>query len=284
MNSCASEEHAREFYFPHSLSVFFPAYNDAPSLPALIETTVETLHRLTSDFEIIVINDGSTDSTPEVLSELEARHSPYMRVVTHSRNLGYGRALRSGFNAATKEYVFYTDGDGQYNPRELEVLLRAARPGVGLVNGYKTIRHDPWHRIAIGWIYNRFARWLFRISVRDIDCDFRLIRRSDFDFSQLHSTGGTVCVELVRTLELSGTEIVEVAVSHYPRRYGRSQFFRVKSLATTLVELGEVSCRLVLVPFLFGQAAPNDADSLLRRFFKFILLLGALDFTGIPSL
>lgn len=284
MNCPVPDDHAREFYFSRSLSVFFPAYNDAPSLPALIETTVETLHRLTSDYEIIVINDGSTDSTAAVLSELEARHSPYMRVVTHGRNLGYGRALRSGFNAATKEYVFYTDGDGQYDPRELEVLLRAAGPGVGLVNGYKTIRQDPWHRIAIGWIYNRFARWLFRISVRDIDCDFRLIRRSDFDFSQLHSTGGTVCVELVRTLELSGAEVVEVPVSHYPRLYGRSQFFRVKSLATTLVELGKVFGRLVLVPFLFGQATPNVSGSLLRRLRKLVLIIGALDIMGVPSL
>ena len=155
---------------------------------------------------------------------------------------------------------------------------------MGLVNGYKTIRHDPWHRIAIGWMYNRFARWLFRISVRDIDCDFRLIRRSDFDFSQLHSTGGTVCVELVRTLELSGAEVVEVPVSHYPRRYGRSQFFRVKSLATTLVELGKVFCRLVLVPFLLGRATPDVSGSLLRRFRKLVLIIGALDIMDIPSL
>ena len=114
--------------------------------------------------------------------------------------MAYGMALRSGLDAARKEYIFYTDGDGQYDPTELEKLAQAMSSGTCLVNGYKLKRQDPWHRTAIGALYNRFARWLFRIRLRDIDCDFRLIRRDALDLSQIQCTGGTICVELVRTL------------------------------------------------------------------------------------
>ena len=163
---------AEEFRFPFGLSVFFPAFNDAPSLPGLLARTFETLRRVADDYEVIVVNDGSADNTAETLERLEREYHPFLRVITHPRNGGYGAALRSGFAAATKEYIFYTDGDGQYDPGELQNLLRAVTPETGLVNGYKIQRSDPWHRVAIGWLYNRFARTLFRIRVRDIDCDF----------------------------------------------------------------------------------------------------------------
>ena len=239
-----------EFCFRSSLTVFFPSYNDAPSLPLLLQRTFETLRRFVTDFEVIVVNDGSYDDTAEVLVELCEEYAPHLRVITHARNLGYGAALRMGFLAATKDYVFYTDGDGQYDPRDLEQLLRAADPETGLVNGYKIVRNDPWHRVAIGWLYNRFARWLFHIRLRDIDCDFRLIRRSAFDPAGLHSTSGTICVELVRNLELSGAKVVEVPVRHYARTHGRSQFFRVRSLLVTFFQLCQVFLRLVIAPAL----------------------------------
>ena len=168
-----------------SLSVFFPAYNDAPSLPALIDNTFAVLAPRFEDFEVIVVNDGSFDNTGEVLEQLRQKYGPRMRVVTHPENRGYGGALRSGFAAATKDAVFYTDGDGQYDVRELPKLLELMAPGVGLVNGYKMERNDPWHRIWIGSIYNRFARFLFGIRIRDVDCDFRLIRRNLLDDIQL---------------------------------------------------------------------------------------------------
>ncbi len=243
--------------FAEGLSVFFPAYNDAPSLPGLLERTFETLRRVASDYEVIVVNDGSADNTGEILEELRLKYAPFLRVVTHPENSGYGAALRSGFASATKEYIFYTDGDSQYDPAELEKLLLAVKPDTGLVNGYKMERSDPWHRIAIGWLYNRFARWLFRIGVRDIDCDFRLIRRSALDLGTLRCTGGTICVELVRTLELSGAGIAEVPVHHYARQYGRSQFFRFQSLLRTFVQLCSTFFRLVLLPSITGAEDPD---------------------------
>jgi glycosyltransferase involved in cell wall biosynthesis len=222
------------------LSVFFPAYNDAPSLPGLIAATFETLDPLVENLEVIVVNDGSRDRTGEVLADLCRRYGPRLRVITHEKNRGYGGALRSGFAAATKELVFYTDGDGQYDVRELPKLLERMSGEVGLVNGYKLERSDPAHRIWIGNVYNRFARFLFRIRIRDIDCDFRLIRRDLIEQIRLFSTSGTICVELVRKLELSGCRVVEVGVHHYPRLHGRSQFFRVRSLLTTFWQLAKL--------------------------------------------
>lgn len=239
-----------QFRFQPGVSIFFPAYNDAPSLPSLLQRTFDTIRRVAADYEVIVVNDGSVDETGEVLEQLRRKYAPFLRIVTHPRNLGYGAALRSGFAAAAKEYIFYTDGDGQYDPAELENLLRAATPTVGLVNGYKVQRSDPWRRIAIGRVYNAFARWLFQIRLRDIDCDFRLIRRGALSLDSLRCTGGPICIELVRSIELSGCPVVEIPVRHYPRRHGRSQFFRIRSLAWTFLQLCEVFFRLVLAPSL----------------------------------
>lgn len=233
--------------------MFFPAYNDGDSLPGLIEKTFRVLTSHVEDFEVIVVNDGSRDHTAEVLRRLQAQYGPSLRVLTHERNQGYGGALRSGFAAATREFVFYTDGDGQYDPGELPKLLDRMAPDVGLVNGYKLERNDPWHRILIGNLYNRFARFIFRIRIRDIDCDFRLIRRSLLDEIRLTSTSGTICVELVRKLELSAARVEEVGVHHYPRLHGRSQFFRFKSLFVTLYQLLRLYARLVLLPALTGK-------------------------------
>lgn len=232
--------------FP-SLSVFFPAYNDAPSLPGLIHKTFAVLESHVDDYEVIVVNDGSQDKTGQVLEELRREYAPHLRVMTHAQNRGYGGALRTGFESATRDFVFYTDGDGQYDVEELPRLLEVVSPATGLVNGYKLERHDPAHRIWIGTIYNLCARLMFRIRIRDIDCDYRLIRRTLLDSIHLTSTSGTICVELVRKLELSGCEVKEIGVHHYPRLHGRSQFFRVRSLATTFLQLVRLWIRLVIL-------------------------------------
>jgi glycosyltransferase involved in cell wall biosynthesis len=247
-SSVQSRRAVADTRFPHSLSVFFPAYNDARSLPSLLARTFEVLEREVADYEVIVVNDGSEDDTGAVLADLREQFGPRLRVITHPENRGYGGALRSGFAAAGNEFVFYTDGDGQYDVGELPSLLECVSEDVGLVNGYKRQRQDPWHRILIGALYNRFARFLFRVKLRDIDCDYRLIRRSLLANAELRSTSGTICVELVKRLESSGMRIVEVPVSHYARLHGRSQFFRIRSLATT-----------------FGQITRLYIDEILRR-------------------
>lgn len=247
--------------FRHSLSVFFPAYNDAPSLPALIHAAFEVLEGHVADYEVIVVNDGSADNTQQVAEALRAQYGPRMRVIRHELNRGYGGALRTGFATASKEYVFYTDGDGQYDVRELPKLLAEALPQVGLVNGYKIHRHDPWHRIVIGSVYNQFARALFGVRLRDIDCDFRLVKRSVLETFRLTSTSGTVCVELVKGIERSGTQVVEIPVHHYPRLHGRSQFFRVRSLGTTFGQLVDLWVRLFVFSWLGWNRGIRPSDS-----------------------
>lgn len=230
--------------FP-SLSVFFPAYNDAPSLPALLAKTFETLAVNVADYEVIVVNDGSRDETGALLETLARRHAPYLRIITHESNRGYGAALRSGFSAARKEFVFYTDGDGQYDAGELPLLLERMGPKTGFVNGYKIERNDPAHRVWIGRIYNFCARILFRIRIRDVDCDFRLIRRTLLEDLSLSSTSGTICVELVRKLERTGWEVEEAPVHHFARLHGQSQFFRVRPLLATFGQLFQLWLRTV---------------------------------------
>ena len=236
-----------------SISAFFPAYNDGKTIGRLVEKTLALLPSLAVDFEVIVINDGSSDDTAQVLEQLRAAHPHHVRIITHEHNRGYGGALRSGFAAASKDLVFYTDGDGQYDPSELTDLTKRMGPSVGFVNGFKKNRSDPWHRVAIGWLYNRFARFIFGIQLRDIDCDFRLIRRTLLEELSLRSTSGTICVELVKKLELCPYLVEEVGVSHYPRLHGKSQFFRLRSLFTTFFQLARLYVTLVILPQVTGR-------------------------------
>lgn len=223
-----------------SISAFFPAYNDQATIGGLVEKVFQVLAETGREFEVLVVDDGSRDQTPAVLQGLQSRYGDRFRVVRHAANRGYGAALRSGMEAARKDLVFYTDGDGQYDPGELKALLARLEPGVGLVNGYKTRRSDPPHRIVIGKIYNATVRWLFGISLRDVDCDFRLIRRSWLEQARLQSDTGVICVEMAYKLERLGCRAVEVAVSHYPRVAGRSQFFRWRSVLATLGQLSSL--------------------------------------------
>jgi glycosyltransferase involved in cell wall biosynthesis len=220
-----------------SLSIFFPAYNDAESLPELIKRTFEVIPRLTSNYEVLVINDGSTDNTAQALKTLAEFYTPRLKIITHQANRGYGAALRTGFAACTKDLVFYTDGDGQYDVREIEQLWKRMRPGVDLVNGYKLNRADAGVRILIGNVYNWAVRRLFHIRIRDVDCDFRLIRRSVLDRIELQSDTGSICVELAKKLQNMSGRFEEVGVRHCPRMHGRSQFFRPKAVLRTFYQL-----------------------------------------------
>ena len=167
---------------------------------------------------------------PRSIADELARTYPEVRVVHHQRNRGYGGALRSGFAAATRELVFYTDGDAQYDPAEMALLWEAFDDGVDLVNGYKISRSDPLHRIVIGRIYHHTVKLLFGLRVRDVDCDFRLMRRSIFDRVTLEKNSGVICLEMMKKIQDAGFRIAEVPVHHYHRAYGRSQFFNFRRL------------------------------------------------------
>ena len=231
----------------HSRSItgFFPAYNDGGTIPSMVLTALLTLRQVTDDYEIIVANDGSSDYTAEVLDELASRY-PELRVIHHPQNRGYGAALRTGFTAATKEWVFYTDGDAQYDPHELTTLVAALDDNVDVVNGYKITRHDPISRRIIGRLYHHFVQLAFGFELRDVDCDFRLIRRSIFDEIELESDTGTICLEMVKKFQDAGYVFAEVPVHHYHRQYGASQFFNWRRLLRTARHLYILWWKLVV--------------------------------------
>src|SRR5438309_2472934 len=217
---------------PAGLSVFFPAYNDSGTIASMVIRTVKAASESTPDFEINVVDDGSADGTADVADEL-ARTYPEVRAVHHPIKRDYGAALQTGFRSATKELIFYTDGDAQYDPAELKVLWQKMAPGVDLVNGYKISRSDPLHRIVIGRVYHYIVSILFGLTLRDVDCDFRLMRRRIFERINLEKTSGIICVEMMKKIQDGRFRVVEVPVHHYHRAYGKSEFFNVRRLFRT---------------------------------------------------
>lgn len=229
----------------HGISAVFPAYNDGGTIASMVAAAWIALNEVTSDYEIIVVNDGSSDYTAAMLKEMSGRY-PELRVITHPHNQGYGAALRTGFSAASKDWVFYTDGDSQYNPLELVNLVGALREDVDAVNGYKLTRNDSWMRIVIGRAYHHLVKFLFGIHIRDVDCDFRLIPRRILEEIELKSVSGAICLELVKKIEDAGYVFAEVPVNHYSRKYGVSQFFVPWRIARTLYQLADLYWKLVI--------------------------------------
>ena len=263
------------------ISVFFPAYNDGGTIASMVLTALMTCRELTDDYEVIVVNDGSSDYTADVLDEL-ARTFPQVRIIHHAKNRGYGGALQTGFAAAAKDLVFYTDGDAQYDPHELRLLVAALTPDTDIVNGYKIERHDPLHRIIIGRIYHWTVKLAFGLRVRDTDCDFRLIRRACFDHIELTSRSGTICLELVKKLQDAGYIFAQVPVHHYHRAYGKSQFFNYPRLWRTAVNLSQLWVRLMLLQE-HKRHAPQKSRAL-EGTREYSARAGTLTDTALPTL
>ncbi|MEK9178862.1 MAG: glycosyltransferase family 2 protein [Patescibacteria group bacterium] len=261
-----------------SLSIFFPALNDAKSLPDLIRAADRVARKISEKHEIIVVNDGSTDNTKEVIEELK-KEFINLRIISHEKNEGYGAALRDGFKNAKYDWIFYTDGDAQYNVEELKLLVSiiASNPchpelspchpelspchpelvsgshtlsssgspsanargsnTIDIVNGYKIKRGDGLVRSILGALYNILMHLRYHLPIRDVDCDFRLIRKSALDKITLSAISGSICVELISKLAASGAQFAEVPVHHFPRKYGKSQFFSFHHLLQTVQEL-----------------------------------------------
>jgi glycosyltransferase involved in cell wall biosynthesis len=229
-----------------SLSIFFPCYNDEKSIGKLVEHSFSVAENLSNDYEVIVIDDGSTDNSREVLKKLKQKYKN-LKLVFHNRNKGYGGALISGFKTASKDLIFYTDGDGQYDVSELPLLHQLMSKDVSFVNGMKMARNDPTYRIIIGNLYSFVIRWAFWLPVYDVDCDFRLIRKEIVKKIDLKITSGAICVELVKKAEEVGAVFRQVSVHHYERQHGTSQFFRVEKLLKTFYELGSLWFNLMVL-------------------------------------
>lgn len=203
------------------LTIVLPAYNEEESLPEALEQCGELIRHLPElQVEVVVVDDGSTDGTGPMLKE-SALTRPWLRIITHPANRGYGAALKTGFAAANGKLIFYTDSDNQFDILELREILPLIE-GADLVAGFRVYRFDPLTRLVVSWVYNRLVRVLFRVPVRDVDCSFKLLRGERLDRLVLMSDDFFIDTEIVARARKWNWRIKEVGVRHYPRRKGRT--------------------------------------------------------------
>jgi len=219
----------------HSVSFVLPAYNEAGNIRHAIDSTVAVASLYCSAFEVIVVDDGSSDETAELTEAVAARH-PQVRLIRHGTNRGYGDALHTGFAAATCSFVFFTDADNQFDMHELPLLLEWA-DGADVVAGYRRRRQDPAMRRLNAWAWNRLVRALFCVPVRDIDCAFKLFRRQALATVDIQSRGAMINTEIMVKLARSGATIIEVGVTHLPRTAGSPQGARPRVILRALREV-----------------------------------------------
>ena len=204
------------------LSWFFPAHNEEANLRPLVEEAIAVLPTIAATWEIIIVDDGSRDSTPAMADELAAAHPDVVRAVHHPTNRGYGAALRTGLGSARYELVAFTDGDRQFRVEDLRRLTArlagADRPDV--VVGYRIRRADPLVRTVYARLYRLANRIFFGLRVRDVDCACKLFRREALAGVRSESGGAFFSAELLIKLRALGRNVAEVGVPHYPRTAG----------------------------------------------------------------
>jgi glycosyltransferase involved in cell wall biosynthesis len=218
-----------------SISVFFPCFNERDNLEPRVQQAVEVLDKTGLDYEIIVVDDGSTDGTGPMADALAAQ-IPALKVIHHPVNKGYGAALQSGFRAASKELVFYTDGDRQFDLEELPPLLPLMEQ-YDIVSCYRLNRQEGWIRRLNAFCWTRLVCRLFHLNLKDIDCAFKLFKREIFDGMPLVSTGALIDTEIMARAARKGYTIVQVGVHHYPRRAGRPTGAKPSVIARAFYEL-----------------------------------------------
>ncbi len=205
-----------------TLSYFFPAHNEEANLEALVREALDALPALAERFEIIAVDDGSTDATAAIADRLAAEHPDLVRAVHHPTNLGYGAALRSGFRAARHDLVCFTDGDRQFRVADLGRLTArlAGADAPDVVVGFRIRRADPPIRRIYARLYKLANRVWFGLPVRDVDCAFKLFRRTALEGVRVESGGAFFSAELLIKLRAAGRSLAEVGVPHYPRTAG----------------------------------------------------------------
>ncbi len=224
----------------HSLSVsaVLPAYNEEAVIDTSIRDLARQLALSTEQFEIIVVNDGSGDSTGAVLQRVQATEpSLNLHVVTHSTNQGYGAALASGFDAASGQLVFFTDGDGQFDVAELADFLVCMDDRTDMVIGWRRDRADPILRLVNAWGWKKLVNGLFGYTAKDVDCAFKLFRREVWEAVNVRSRGATFSAELLIRARRLGFCVKERPVKHFARRAGSATGARPSVIARAFIEL-----------------------------------------------
>lgn len=217
-----------------SLSVFFPCFNEEQNVPIMVQQALSVLPQLTDQFEIIIVNDGSRDKTKQTAERLAQQH-PQLRVVSHQQNRGYGASLRTGFKASRYDWIFYTDGDAQFDLQELEKFTAQAKNYQAIL-GYRQQRAEGFKRLLFAQLYKLYIDLLFRVHVKDIDCAFKLIKSDLIKDLDLFSNGAFISAELLYKLKKKKVRFKELPVDHYPRQHGRSTGANLKVILLGLRE------------------------------------------------
>ena len=220
---------------PVSISVFFPCYNEQDNVARTTEQALAVLEKLNADFEVIIVNDGSSDATAKIADEIAAKNNR-VKVVHHPTNLGYGAALQSGFKTASKELVFYTDGDGQFDINEMPPLLPLMQQ-YDIVTCYRLNRQDNLIRKINAWCWTKLVCLLFRMKIRDIDCAFKLFKREIFDNIEMVSTGALIDTEILARAIRTGYRYTQKGVHHYPRTAGTQTGAKITVILRAFKEL-----------------------------------------------
>lgn len=219
----------------NSLSVFFPCYNEQDNVEKVVKSAIDVLEPLNIDYEIIIVDDGSKDNTAKIADKLAAENKN-IKAVHHSPNLGYGSALQSGFKASAKEYVFYTDGDGQFDIKELPLLFKYTHD-YDIVTGFRINRQDNIVRKINAFCWTTLANFLFGMKIKDMDCAFKLYKRSIFDNIKMKSTGALINTEIFARAKNKGYKIYQIGVHHYPRTAGTQTGAKLSVILRAFKEL-----------------------------------------------
>jgi glycosyltransferase involved in cell wall biosynthesis len=218
-----------------SLSVFLPCYNEADNIERVAGQAIAVLENIGVDYELVIVDDGSRDGTGQAADRIAAENES-VKVIHHPMNLGYGAALQSGFRAATKELVFYTDGDGQFDIKEMPALLPLMRE-YDIVSCFRINRRDNIIRKINAWCWTRLVNILFGMRIRDIDCAFKLYRREIFDDIEMSSKGALIDTEILAQAVRRGYRVAQRGVHHYPRTAGAQTGANIKVILRAFREL-----------------------------------------------
>jgi glycosyltransferase involved in cell wall biosynthesis len=220
---------------PLSLTITFPCYNEEANVERVTRAAVDVARRLTDDYEVLIVNDGSRDRTGEIADRLAAE-IPGVRAVHNQPNRGYGGALSRGFRAASKNWIFYTDGDGQFDLNELPKLLPLLETH-DIVSCYRMNRQDPLLRKLNAWAWSTLVNMLFHIGLRDIDCAFKIYPRTFIEQIEMHSTGALIDTEMLAKARNLGYRIAQLGVRHLPRTAGQQTGANLKVILRAFREL-----------------------------------------------
>jgi len=225
-----------------SISAFFPVLNEEGTVAKLTEDLLEVLAANFKEHEVIIVDDGSTDGTSEIADDLCKKNNGCVRVIHHEKSRGYGNALKAGFDAAQYELVFFTDGDYQFDMKDLNRVIPYIKDN-DIVVGYRQGRKDSKHRIWLSRGYNLLIRMLFDLKLKDIDSSFKLFRRSALEKITIESGGYFIDTEIMVKAKRQGLRIKEIGVSHLPRTFGESKV-RMTHIITTLYEIAMLRKKL----------------------------------------